>query len=127
MLRKIRSLLIGCAVVLTISSLNAFGQEKKVVLKDKRINIQMTQKSLYTVFNRLINKYDIAIGFEESALDRDHRDYYFETNMPLDGRHPSVERDYRDSYSKTKYHQRSVPNTGIRRFFHLHVDWVTNI
>ena len=33
---------------------------------------------------RLINKYDIAIGFEESSLDRTHRRYYFETNIPTD-------------------------------------------
>jgi hypothetical protein len=65
-----------------IVSLNARGQEKQVSLNEKRITIQMTAKPFYTVVNRLINKYDIAIGFEESTLDRDHRHFYFEPNLP---------------------------------------------
>lgn len=75
---------IGCLVILAINSLIVLGQEKKVELKNKRITIQMTGKSLYTVVNRLINKYDIAIGLEESIFDRDHRDFYFATNVPSD-------------------------------------------
>jgi hypothetical protein len=98
MLQKIRTFLIGFAIALAIGSLGALGQERKIELKDKRVTIQMAGKSFYTVVTRLINKYDVAIGFEESALDREHRDYYFETNVPLDGRDPLVVRDYRDSH-----------------------------
>lgn len=85
MLRKNKVLTIGgCALFLFISSLNSFGQENNLPLKDKRITIQMTERPLYTVFYRLIQKYDIAIGFEESELDRAHRHYEFETNIALD-------------------------------------------
>jgi hypothetical protein len=87
-------------VVLLIGSLRVVGQEK-VHLREKRITIQMSQKSLYTIFNKLINKYDIAIGLEESALDRDYRDYYFETNVPLDNRASYLEKDYRGSNPET--------------------------
>ncbi len=50
-------------------------------LENSRVTIQVDRKPLYTVFTRLINKYDVPFGFEESALDRDHRHYYFETNI----------------------------------------------
>jgi len=66
-------------MVLTVS-MGISGQEPG--LKDKRITIQMTDKPLITVFARLMYKYDVAIGFEESDLDRDHRHYEFETNVP---------------------------------------------
>ncbi len=36
----------------------------------------------------MIVDYDIAIGFEESILDREHNDYDFEPNLPL----PMVQR-----------------------------------
>jgi hypothetical protein len=61
------------------------GQEKNNELKDRRITIQMVDKPLVTVFARLIYKYDVAIGFEESMLDRDHDHYVFETNVPPHG------------------------------------------
>ena len=44
----------------------------------------MTQKPLYTVFYRLIQKYDVPIGLEESILDRKHRHYEFEPNIALE-------------------------------------------
>lgn len=81
MLTKIKSFLIGCVVIMAVMSPGVLGQEGKVALKDKRITIQMTQKSLYTVFWRLIQKYDVAIGLEESSLDKDHWNYLFETNV----------------------------------------------
>lgn len=102
MLQKIRSFLIGCVAVLAIGSLSVQGQEKKTELKDKRITIQMTQKSLYTVFNRLIIKYDIAIGLEESILDRDHRDYYFDMNIPTEERLPDYKGGDREVLSPTR-------------------------
>ncbi len=81
MFKKKASLFVGFLVILYVNSLVVSGQTKEVELKDKRITIQMTRKPLYTVFVRLFNKYDIAIGFEESILDRDHRHYAFETNV----------------------------------------------
>lgn len=70
--------------VVATGILSVRGQQRDVELKDKRITIQMTNKSIFTIFGRLIYKYDIAIGFEESTLDKDHDDYHFETNIPYD-------------------------------------------
>lgn len=72
--------LIFCCTVFVLQT-TAFGQVHKVPLEDKRITIRLNQKPLYTIFYQLIQRYDIAIGFEESALDRHHRDYYFGTNV----------------------------------------------
>lgn len=55
------------------------GQEKTSDLKDKRITIHMEKQSLGIVFRYLIDNYDVAIGFEESILDREHNDYNFDT------------------------------------------------
>jgi hypothetical protein len=63
---------------------SVFGQEKEVELKNKRITIQMDKKPLFDVFIQLIYKYDVAIGFEQSTLDSDHNDYFFQTNIPYD-------------------------------------------
>lgn len=71
-----------CAIMPVVLAISAFGQAEDANAVDKRITIQMTEKPLYTVFMRLINKYDVAIGFEESSLDREHRHYCFETNVP---------------------------------------------
>lgn len=84
MSRKQSVILVSVAFILTIGLLSVRGQEKNSELKDKRIAIQMADKPLLAVFGRLIYKYDIAIGFEESTLDRVHRDYQFETNIPTD-------------------------------------------
>lgn len=62
-------------LLLTIT-LNAQGN-----LTDKRITLKMDDKPLYTVFSLLMNKYDIAIGFEESILDRQHYYYDFSPNV----------------------------------------------
>ena len=35
------------------------------------------------IIDFLINNYDVAIGFEESTLDRNHNDYDFDTNLPF--------------------------------------------
>lgn len=81
---KGKFIFIGCVIILSLSAANVMGQDDKVALKDKRITIQMREKPMYTVFYRLIQKYDVAIGLEESVLDREHRHYFFETNVALD-------------------------------------------
>lgn len=109
MLRKF-DLFIVCAIIVATSALGVLGQDSRVALKDKRITIQMTQKPLYTVFWRLIQKYDIAIGFEESILDRDHRHYYFETNVALDQfkAEASSDKEVLPSMQKFKEHQITI-------------------
>jgi hypothetical protein len=74
------------AVVLIIGLLRVNGQEKRDSLREKRITIQMTNERVFDVFLRLMYVYDIPIGFEESVLDKDHSDYFFQTLMPPEGK-----------------------------------------
>lgn len=69
-------------IVLLVLCFCAFGQEKAVDLKDRRITIHQQKAPLGDIFNELIDKYDVAIGFEDSTLDNDHTDYYFWTAKP---------------------------------------------
>lgn len=80
MSKKIIALFINSLMLILMSVVAVFGQESKVAVKDRRITIQMDQRSLYSVFWNLIQKYDVTIGLEESSLDRDRGHYYFETN-----------------------------------------------
>jgi hypothetical protein len=82
MYRKQIKMLFSVTFILAISCLNVQGQGKNVELKDKRISIQMDCKPLLDVFIQLIYEYDVAIGFEESTLDKNHDDYDFQTNIP---------------------------------------------
>jgi hypothetical protein len=84
MIKKQIIIFISFVLILATGILNVRGQEKRIELKDKRITIQMTKKPLFDVFMQLIYEYDVAIGFEESILDRDHNYYHFETNIPYD-------------------------------------------
>lgn len=81
-LRKLKysSLLLVLSVVLCAST---FAQTAPGRLGDQRISLHFKQKPLFTVLWTVIQKYDVAIGFEESALDRGHRHYEFEVNRAL--------------------------------------------
>ena len=61
----------------------SIGQENSSDLKNKRITIKMENAPFGDVLDYLINQYDVAIGFEESALDTDHNDFDFDTNLPF--------------------------------------------
>lgn len=64
------------------ATLQISGQTAAVPLQDQSVNIQMMNKPLGMVFGYLMQRYQIAIGFEESILDRNHADYNFFTNLP---------------------------------------------
>lgn len=70
--------------VIGIGILNVAGQQKTVDLMDRKVTLHMTNKPLFDVLKRLIYDYDVAIGFEESLLDKGHNDYHFEVNIPYD-------------------------------------------
>lgn len=84
----------GALIVLLTGLFGVSAQQRVPDLKDKQITIQMTNRPVVIVFARLIYKYDIAIGFEESILDGDHDHYFFETNIPPD--------DFKAQYSGDK-------------------------
>jgi hypothetical protein len=79
-------------LIICFCSSISFGQEKERDLKDQRITIKMDKQPLGVVFRELMVKYDVPIGFEESALDRDHNDFNFETNIPYD-----IQREYQSA------------------------------
>ena len=83
-MNKKQVLLVGSILVFTITMgiLNTLGQGKNDEIREKLITIKTVNKPLCTVFGRLIFKYDIPIGFEESILDKDHDGFHFETNVP---------------------------------------------
>lgn len=78
------TIIIGILGFILLATADVSSKPLSGELTDKRITISMKHKSLYDIFKRLINDYDIAIGFEQSNLD-DVNDYYiFETNIPYD-------------------------------------------
>lgn len=84
MRKKITNIILSCAITLFGGMFIVYGQEKSPELKvNKRITIKKENKPLDEILYYLIVKYDIAIGFEESTLDRDHDDYEFTTNLPF--------------------------------------------
>ena len=85
--------ILNCLIILLASTFFAFGQEKAVGLKDKRITLQLEKQPLGVVFRYLTNIYDVPVGFEESILDRNHNDYFFETNL-VDIRRFSIADEY---------------------------------
>ncbi len=74
-------LLVGVFIIVGLCEIQIFAQEK-VSLKEKRITIHRENQSLVNIFRDLIERYDIAIGFEESSLDANHSDYEFDVNLP---------------------------------------------
>jgi hypothetical protein len=87
-MNKKRAIVVLCLITIClVGTLSVFGQEEKTDLKDKRITITVEAQPLGTVFKYLMEKYDITIGFEESDLDREHSDYYFETNLAPGAQH----------------------------------------
>lgn len=74
--------MLHCILFFLVGTLAVFGQEKELDLKNKRITIRMERQPLGNVFRYLMENYDIAIGFEESTLDRSMPDYVFHTNLP---------------------------------------------
>ncbi|MGD9587462.1 MAG: hypothetical protein AB7Q37_09625 [Pyrinomonadaceae bacterium] len=56
---------------------------------DSKITVDLEKQPLGMIFRKLIYDYKIPIGFEESTLDSDHNDFFFEVNPPIGQVHPS--------------------------------------
>lgn len=82
MIKRLLVFLASTLIALTIGLVKVNAQQKKCDLTEKRVTIQITNKPIYEVFITLMNEYDVPIGFEESTLDADHDDYFFQTLMP---------------------------------------------
>lgn len=61
----------------------AYGQQTESDLKDRQITIKMDRQPLGRIFEKLINDYEIPIGFEQSEFDNVHEDYDFVINRRL--------------------------------------------
>jgi hypothetical protein len=85
MMRKIKFIILNCIIIVAVT-ISTYGQKPKIDLKDTRVTLDFEKSALGYIFRDLIVKYDIAIGFEESTLDREHNDFDFTTNLPSGGK-----------------------------------------
>jgi hypothetical protein len=72
------------ALVVFLSSFlqSVSAQTMSNSIRDRKLSIKADNEPLAKVFHQLIYELGIPIGFEESILDKGHRDFYFETNLP---------------------------------------------
>lgn len=84
MRKKTNIVLLCCTMIFLMGVLHTFGQEKETKLKDKRITINAEKESLNYILRYLMSNYDIAVGFEQSALDKFNHDYEFGVNVPYE-------------------------------------------
>ena len=82
MISRLLIIFVSILIVLVTGSARLSAQATTDDLKEKRISIHTTNAPLYDVFVTLMYDFDVPIGFEESSLDTDHNDYYFQTMMP---------------------------------------------
>jgi hypothetical protein len=69
-------------LILFGSAITVHGQGESSRLSDRNVTLKMNDASLGEVFEQLMVRYRIPIGFEESSLDQDHDDYDFGVNLP---------------------------------------------
>jgi hypothetical protein len=69
-------------LLLLVGQVDIRAQSPDGTLQDKRININLYEKPLWDVFLWLMDKYDIAIGLEQSNLDPEPNDLVFLTDKP---------------------------------------------
>lgn len=93
MKKKISIGISNILLMLLLGTSFTFGQEKETSLKDKRITIKMDRQPFGKIIEYLIENYDVAVGFEESILDRDHNDYEFETNLSVGNQKRLISKD----------------------------------
>lgn len=62
-------------------ALHTLGNTTPQHILEKKITLRFENAAFGEVVRVLMNRYDVAIGFEESSLDTDHNDYDFETNL----------------------------------------------
>jgi len=74
--------MLNFAAILMLGTFCVPGQDGARDLKEKRVTIKLDRRPLGWVFSVLTLKYDVPIGFEEAAEDREHNDYDFLTNSP---------------------------------------------
>lgn len=84
MYRTKTAMFVGIIGFVFLALVEVSGHPPQGALKDKLMTITMKDKLLYDVFKRLIDDYDIAIGFEQSNFDDGHEYYVFETNTLYD-------------------------------------------
>lgn len=78
------SVLLTCSLFGQIPGQESHGQREGLRVEETRVTIDVTKMPAFDVFFELINKLDVAIGFEESTFDRGHDDYHFPTNIAYD-------------------------------------------
>src|SRR6185369_3179742 len=81
-MKKTQIILLISLIIFCVEISSSSGQETTAEdIKDKKITLNLENKSLESVFIYLNLIYDVPIGLECSTLDNDHIDYVFRTNM----------------------------------------------
>jgi hypothetical protein len=88
---KNKYLFVLCSAILPIFlAVFSCAQDPGTALKDRKVTVQFDKQPLGMIFQKLMEEYDLSIGFEQSVLDREHRDYSFSPNLPAIGRIPKT-------------------------------------
>jgi hypothetical protein len=82
MAKKFVTVVFALAGILCWLSGIASAQTQGDNLKDKRVDISLHKKPFWDLVVRLTDKYDIAIGFEQSTLDSENADFLFPVDKP---------------------------------------------
>jgi hypothetical protein len=80
------SFFVRCLILLLVTSCSVVAQKSAADVIQKRVTLKMERQPLGVIFRVLMERYDVAIGFEESSLDRSHNEYDFDTNLPGTGK-----------------------------------------
>jgi hypothetical protein len=78
-----------------INGSSAFGnaRSEEGALSDKLVTIECNQQPLHVALDRLMNVYDVPIGFVQSPKDYDHSDYRFGTEIRYVRSHEEARKD----------------------------------
>ena len=80
---KNKYLFVLCPIILLLFlAVFSYAQGDQTALIDRKITVQFDKQPLGVIFQRLMENFDLSIGFEQSVLDREHHDYSFSPNLP---------------------------------------------
>lgn len=111
---------LSCIFLVLIATSVAHSQiTRSEELRDVRVTMKMDRESFGKVMWDLMTTYDIAIGFEESVLDRDHSDYDFQARLPA-----KPETIQRRMKAQEANHNAEV-SVVVERYFPVKQNWIS--
>lgn len=74
------SVVILITVICLAGMESARGQDNRSALGDRLVTLKTENQAIRLIFYYLMKNHDVRIGFEQSDLDRNYFDYFFQTN-----------------------------------------------